>query len=334
MTYRIVYFGTPEYAVPALEQLSTDDRFEVVLAVTQPDRPAGRGHKLTPPPVKASAERLGISVYQPASLRSAEMRTPLVDAQADLFVVAAYGLIFGEKTLAIPKIACVNLHASLLPAYRGASPITAAILEGKESTGVSLMVMERGLDSGPVIAIGEIPIGPDATTASLTAELASVGALLVKSQLARFAAGEIRPEPQVHDGISFVRPLKKSDGWIDWTSSAVEIERQVRAMWPWPRAWTEVEGTVVQVHQSQIEEDEHLVEGAFGTVRDHQGYPVAKCEEGNLRLTSVQFPGKQAIDARVALANGQLRAGLVLNGTTPERAPIVTRPSDERSTSA
>src|SRR3954452_24216084 len=180
LTYRIVYFGTPEYAVPAFDQLAADERFDVVLVVTQPDRPAGRGHKLTSPPVKKAAEQRGIRVYQPESLRSPDMRMPLVEAKADLFVVAAYGLIFGEKTLAIPSISCVNLHASILPAYRGASPVSAAILEGLSSTGVSLMVMERGLDSGPVIATESISIKPDATTGSLTAELASVGAQLVR----------------------------------------------------------------------------------------------------------------------------------------------------------
>src|SRR6478609_3095288 len=138
MTYRIVYFGTPEYAVPALERLVADERFDVALVVTQPDRPAGRGHKLTSPPVKTAAENHGLSIYQSDSLRTANARLPLVEARADLFVVAAYGLIFREKTLAIPKIASVNLHASILPAYRGASPVAAAILEGEKSTGVSL----------------------------------------------------------------------------------------------------------------------------------------------------------------------------------------------------
>jgi len=334
MTYRIVYSGTPEYAVPALEHLATDERFDIALVVTQPDRPAGRGHKLTSPPVKAAAERHGIAVYQPDSLRTADVRLPLVEAQADLFVVAAYGLIFGEKTLAIPKIACVNLHASILPAYRGASPITAAILEGKKSTGVSLMVMERGLDSGPVIAIEEIPIGPDETTGSLTAQLATVGAHLVQYQLARFAAGEIWPEPQADDGISFVRPLTKSDGWINWSSPAIEIERHVRAMWPWPRSWTEIEGKIVQIHECRVEEGDHYEKVAVGTIREHQGYPVVTCGEGSLRLLSVQLPGKQAIDARIALANRQIKTGSVLNGPAPVRTPIVTRPSDESSTSA
>ena len=334
MTYRIVYFGTPEYAVPALEQLASDERFDVVLVVTQPDRPAGRGHKLTSPPVKAAAEQRGIPVYQPESLRSPEMRMPLVDTNADLFVVAAYGLIFSEKTLAIPRIGCVNLHASILPDYRGASPISAAILEGQASTGVSLMVMERGLDSGPVIAIESIPIKPDVTTGSLTVELAIVGARLVRDHLAEFAAGEIVPKPQEERGVSFVRPLTKADGWIDWSMPAIDIERQVRALWPWPRAWTAVDGSIIQIHQSDIAIGDPNLDGPVGRVGESQRFPVVKCGEGYLRLLRVQFPGKQSADASVALANGQLKLNLVLNGDMPVRTPMVTRPSDENATSA
>ena len=334
MTYRIAYFGTPDYAVPALEQLAADERFEVALVVTQPDRPAGRGHKLTPPPVKEAAEQLGIRIYQPESLKSPNMRMPLVEANADLFVVAAYGLIFGEKTLAIPSIGCVNLHASILPAYRGASPISAAILEGEATTGVSLMVMERGLDWGPVIATESISIGPDATTGSLTAELAIVGAHLVQDALDDFASGGITPEPQNSRGVSFVRPLMKSDGWIDWSMPAIEIERQVRALWPWPRTWTEIDGAIVQIHESDVVDDWSPVDGQIGSISEHEKFPVVRCGEGSLRLLRIQFPGKQSVDARIALANGQLRIGSVLNGAAPERAPMVIRPSDGSSTSA
>jgi methionyl-tRNA formyltransferase len=333
MSYRIVYFGTPDYAVPALEQLASDERFDVVLAVTQPDRPAGRGHKLTPPPVKVAAELLDIPVYQPESLRSPEMRMPLVEAAADLFVVAAYGMIFGEKTLAIPNIGCVNLHASILPDYRGASPISAAILEGRASTGVSLMVMERGLDAGPVIAVESIPIKPDATTGSLTVELATVGAHLVRDFLADFAAGKIIPKPQDTEAASFVRPLTKADGWIDWSKPAVEIDRHVRAMWPWPRAWTEIDGLMLQIHQSDVVEDVSAIVGPVGSVGESQRFPVVKCGVGYLCLLRVQFPGKQVMDARVALASGQLRTGLVLNGAAPERTPMVSRPNGESATS-
>ena len=252
--------------------------------------------------------------------------------KADLFVVAAYGLIFGDKTLAIPKIACVNLHASILPDFRGASPISAAILEGRASTGVSLMVMERGLDSGPVIATESIPIKPEATTGALTAELAAVGARLTRDYLADFAAGRIIPKSQLTEAASFVRPLTKADGWIDWSMPANEIERHVRAMWPWPRAWTEIDGSIVQIHQSDIANGDQNLNGPVGSISEDQRYPVVKCGEGYLRLLRVQFPGKQSVDASDALGNGQLRTGLVLNGAMPERSPMVARPNGENAT--
>jgi len=173
---RVVFFGTPEYAVPALAALAEDPRFTVVLVVTQPDRPAGRGHALLPPPVKMEALQRGLRVYQPESLRRHSEREPLIEADADVFVVAAFGLIFGKRTLALPRMGCLNLHASLLPKYRGASPVAAAILQGDRETGVSLMLMDEGLDTGPVIATATIAIDLADTTESLTARLAGVAA--------------------------------------------------------------------------------------------------------------------------------------------------------------
>lgn len=334
MTLKIVYFGTPDYAVPALAALAEDERFEVVLVVTQPDRPAGRGHKLTPPPVKTAAGRLGLPIYQPSSLRAKEARGPLEAAGADLFVVAAFGLIFGEKTLSIPRIGCVNLHASLLPKYRGASPISAAILSGDSETGVTLMVMERGLDSGPTIAKGVIPIGSDATTESLTRQLAVVGADLVKEHLHAFACGELTPVPQPESGATLVRPLTKADGWIDWSQSAEQIERQVRAMWPWPRAWTQLNDVAMQVHAACIADRLSRPAEQVGTIEILDGMPLVACGAGALQLDRVQFPGKAAIDARQAVANGQLGPGMRFDGPAPERLPIIIPLSDETSTSA
>lgn len=332
MTLKIVYFGTPEYAVPALEALAADARFDVVLVVTQPDRPAGRGHKLTPPPVKIAAERLGLPVYQPSSLRTKDAREPLAAAGADLFVVAAFGLIFGEKTLSIPRLGCVNLHASLLPSYRGASPISAAILSGDAETGVTLMVMERGLDSGPMIAKGVMPIGQDATTESLTRDLAKVGAELVSEQLHAFAVGELTPIPQPASGVTLVRPMTKADGWIDWSQPVEQIARQVRAMWPWPRAWTDLDGVNLQIHAASVAEGASRADGPVGAVEVVDGKPVVICGAGALRLDRVQFPGKSAIDGRQAALHGQLSPGMTLNGTAPDRSPMIVPLSDGTST--
>lgn len=328
---RVVFFGTPGYAVPALSTLAEDERFAVELVVTQPDRPAGRGKALTPPAVKVEAQRLGLPVYQPSTLRDAASRQPLIDANADLFVVAAFGLIFGEKTLAIPRIAPVNLHASLLPAYRGASPVAAAILNGDAETGVSLMVMERGLDSGPVIAKRSVPIAHDATTGSLTEELSRLGASLLIDEIGAFVRGETAPIRQPDTGVTLVRPLTKADGEIDWGLSAVEIERHVRAMWPWPRAWARLGNTTIQVHAASVTQGPEV--GA-GTIDVADGRVTVDTGEGVLVLETVQFPGKNPMDRRALANSNRMRTGDRFALDLPPRAPIVTKLDSGSSTTA
>lgn len=244
--------------------------------------------------MKTEAERLALPVYQPESLRTPDARQPLVDASADLFIVAAYGLIFGEKTLAIPRLGCLNLHASLLPVYRGASPISAAILNGDDETGVTLMVMERGLDTGPTLARVTVTIEPDDTTESLTEKLANAGAELAVAAVPAFASGQIAPVPQA-SGASLVRPLVKADGELDFTRSAAELERQIRAMWPWPRAWADLNGETIQVHRGSIVPP---VGAPPGTVVVMGREPVAACGENALRLDLVQLSGGKPISGR------------------------------------
>ncbi|MGH2552027.1 MAG: methionyl-tRNA formyltransferase [Thermomicrobiales bacterium] len=328
---RVVFFGTPAYAVPALTALEADSRFSVELVVTQPDRPAGRGKALTPPAVKVEALRLALPLYQPSTLRDAMSRQPLVDADADLFVVAAFGLIFGEKTLAIPRIAPVNLHASLLPAYRGASPISAAIENGDPETGVSLMVMERGLDSGPVIATRSIPIGPNATTESLTAELARIGASLLIDEMGAFASGETIPTPQPEDGVTLVRPLTKSDGEIDWSQSAEQIERHIRAMWPWPRASASIDSTTVQIHSASIAGAIGLQPGRIAIDGETV---IVGTGDGTLILDSVQFPGKGPIDGRTLANSRRLKNGDRFGLEISERSPMIKALDSGSSTTA
>ncbi len=270
---RIVYFGTPTYAVPALEALLRDHRAQVTLVVTQPDRPAGRGRKLTPPPVKDVAVLHGVSVYQPEFLRTAADREPIAGQHADLFVVAAFGKIFGPKLLALPRLGAVNLHASLLPQYRGASPISAAILEGRNETGITLMRMDTGLDTGPILAQRPLAIDAQATTASLTPSLAQLGAELLIDSLGNLTDGSLAAVAQEDGAASMTRPLVKADGWIDWQMPAVEIERQVRAMWDWPRAWTTLRGELVQIHRA---------------VRRSLGHPVAARLDRNAQWNSAR----------------------------------------------
>lgn len=316
--FRVVFFGTPQFAVPSLAALLEHPRFDVVLVVTQPDRPSGRHRRLTPPPVKMYAAAHDLNVYQPESLRSPAQRVPLVEARADLFVVAAFGLIFGAKTLAMPRLGCVNVHASLLPKYRGAAPIAAAILAGERETGISLMRMTRGLDTGPVIAMRNEPIRDNDTTESLTARLATVGGELLTGQLLALAEGRLTPQPQSDVGASVVRPLLKADGWLDWSRPATELARQVRAMWPWPRAWTTSGDRLMQVHAATVETNSPAAPP--GTVIASDRALVA-CGAGALRLDWVQLAGGKPQTGIAIVRGRQLPVGSRLGTTGRPAAP-------------
>lgn len=327
--YRVVYFGTPAFAVPALERLAGLPEFDVRLVVTQPDRPSGRGRRLTASAVKVAADRLGIATHQPESLRTPVLRAPIADVAADLFVVAAYGVIFGAKTLALPRIACVNIHASLLPAYRGASPISASILAGDGLAGVSLMVMDTGLDTGPVLAQASLPLDPAETTGSLTPRLAELGAELTATRLSVFAEGSLEPVPQAVDGASLTRPLVKADGWLDWRRSAMELERQIRAMWPWPRAWTTHDGGLLQIHRGTTTPDEVLTtpRASPGTLVRLGADVATVCGDGLLVLDMVQPAGGNAGPGtsllRAAGTQGAVILGSLGAPALPAEPPIV-----------
>ncbi|MDD3828414.1 MAG: methionyl-tRNA formyltransferase, partial [Anaerolineae bacterium] len=233
---RIVFMGTPDFAVPSLQALARDH--QVVGVVTQPDRPAGRGRRLVAPPVKEAAGALGLEVIQPPTLRRPEAVERLVAWRPDLVVVAAFGQILRPEVLAIPPHGCLNVHASLLPRYRGAAPIPAAILAGDERTGVTIMRMDEGLDTGPMLAQADWPIRPDDTTGSLTADLARLGASLLVEALPGWLEGRIAPRPQDDAQATYCRTLQKEDGLLDWALTASHLDRQVRACDPWPGAYT------------------------------------------------------------------------------------------------
>jgi methionyl-tRNA formyltransferase len=329
---RVVFFGTPVFAEPALRRLASDDRYEVTLVVTQPDRPAGRGRTVQASTVKRAATELAIPVFQPETLRGVAVRERLAAEGADLFVVAAFGLIFGKKLLELPRFGSVNLHASILPKYRGASPIPAAILARDAATGVTLMVMEPSLDTGPIIAVRTCAIEPDDTTESLTARLAEVAASLVGDDLMRFVRGEIVPQPQA-PGATVTRPLVKADGWLDWSEPARQLEARVRAMWPWPRAYTTIGGTAgrplvtLQVHRAAVADP---LAGAAG---QRPGTVVAMgrqvgvvTSDGVLELVTVQLPGGHPVPAESLLAGRKLAVGEVLGRFgAPEPPPPLIR---------
>jgi methionyl-tRNA formyltransferase len=320
---RIVYFGTPDFAVPALTRLATDTRFSIALVVTQPDRPAGRGRQLAAPPVKTIAQGLGLSVYQPESLRTDELRQPISAAVADCFVVAAYGKIFGRRMLDMAPLGCVNLHASLLPRYRGASPVPASILCGDQRTGVTLMRMAAGLDTGPMLDTASMDITDVDTSEGVLNRLSHLAADLAVDVLPRYAEGKIEPRAQPVEGASIVRPLVRADGWLDWSLPAIDLERRVRAMWPWPRAWTTIDGQSLQVHAAHVEPGQPRER--LGTVVLRSGQCAVACDAGYLVLDAVQPAGSRAMPGPALLAGRRVTVGdrLGLVGAPPAPPPLI-----------
>lgn len=308
---RIVFMGTPEFAVPALVMLAGRSDCDVRLVVTQPDRKAGRGKKLTAPAVKIAAEQLGLPIQQTDSLRHPEVKARIIQEQPDLVVVAAFGMILGRWILELPTRGCVNLHASLLPKYRGASPISAAILAGDAESGVTLMRMDRGLDTGCIMDTIRVDIDADDTTESLTPRLAIAGARLLEERLQDLVAGTIECVPQP-EGATHVGQLRKDDGRIDWSASADQIERLTRAMWPWPRAWTEMpNGERMQVHAGRVHDAGNTL---AGEIQIDGKRVVIGTGAGDLELVRVQLPGGSPIEGQAILQKLGPLAGATLRG--------------------
>jgi methionyl-tRNA formyltransferase len=293
---RLVFAGTPEFAVPCLEACRASGA-EVVAVHTQPDRPAGRGRKLTPSPVKQAALAAGLAVEQPESLKSAEAQQALAAYRPDLLVVVAYGLILPRKVLAIPRLACWNVHASLLPRWRGAAPIQRAILAGDRESGVDLMQMEAGLDTGPVLLQRRTPIAREDTGGSLHDRLSQLGAEVLADGLRRLLAGErLTATPQPAEGVTYAHKLDKAEARLDFRQSAIELERQVRAFDPWPVAEGEIAGEPLRIWAAQaIELDHHATPGSV-LAAGRDGIDLA-CGRGALRVTALQRAGGKRIGA-------------------------------------
>lgn len=295
-TIRTLFMGTPEFAVPSLRALIADPRYEVVAVATQPDRPAGRGNKITMPPVKEVALAAGIPVLQPTSLRKEPASVDALRALTpDLIIVAAYGLILPQSVLDIPRLGCVNVHASLLPAYRGASPITAAILDGLAETGVTIMLMDAGMDTGDVLSQWTLPILPDDTTATLSERLAELGAQALIPTLNSWIASDLAPVPQskLPGEVTTVRMIKKEAGRIDWSQAAAQIERMTRAYQPWPTAYTLWKDAPLRILRARVEE--HFL-GEPGSVIKRGDEIGVVTGEGLLVLEIVQPAGKKAME--------------------------------------
>ena len=305
---RVVFAGTPEFSVPTLEAL-LEAGHEVVAVYTQPDRPAGRGRQLRPTPVKQCALAHDLPVQQPLTLRDETAQDELARHAADVMVVVAYGLILPPAVLAMPRLGCVNVHASLLPRWRGAAPIQRAVLAGDSETGVTIMQMERGLDTGPMLAREALPIGPTDTAGDLHDGLASLGAHLLVATLARLVAGALTPEVQQEALATYAEKLSKAEARLDWRQPAQELDRQVRALNPWPVAEARLDGAPLRIWRATPLPDRA---GPPGQVLEAGpgGIDVA-CGAGVLRLLQVQPPGKRAMDA-ADFANGRALAGLQL----------------------
>ncbi len=296
--------GTPEFAVSSLA--ACFELGDVVAVVTQPDKPKGRGNTLAAPPVKELALSRGVPVLQPVKLRTPPFSEELRKFNPDVCVVTAYGRILPKDILELPPMGCVNVHASLLPRFRGAAPIQWAIAHGDTETGVSLMVMDEGLDTGPVLAMKRLPIGADETSASLHVKLAALGGEVLRESLPKYLSGELKPVTQPSEGVVLAPIIDKDEGRLDFTKPAVELERRLRAFTPWPGAFTTLGGKLFKVHRMRAAGST----GAPGAVlaANQDGIEVA-CGEGSLVLLEVQPEGKRVMSAADFLSGHKLATG-------------------------
>ena len=308
--YRIVFMGTPEFAVPSLQAL-LDHGHQVVAVVCQPDKPKGRGQKLTQPPVKELAQSVGLPVLQPAKIRTPEFYEELQSYRADLFVVTAYGRILPDALLGLPRLGTINVHGSLLPKYRGAAPVQWAILNGDSKTGITIMQMDAGMDTGDILLLGSLAIESDDTSSSLAVKMASLGGRLLVEALARLKEGRLPPIKQDESQATLAPPLCKHQAVIDWAMPAAAISCQIRGLDPWPLAYTTLEGRWLRLFVPRVVSGP--VTEAPGTIlrADKTGLLIAAGQDA-LLITEVQLEGGKRMAVDAFLCGRPLPAGLRL----------------------
>ncbi|MCL4269794.1 MAG: methionyl-tRNA formyltransferase [Anaerolineales bacterium] len=299
MNIRTVFMGSPDFSLSALRALAS--HYQVVGVVTQPDRASGRGRELKAPPVKLLAQELNIPVIQPQKLREPEAMQQLQSWNPELIVVAAFGQILRKEVLELPQYGCINIHASLLPRGRGAAPINAAVLAGDEETGVTIMKMDVGLDTGPMLSMRKIRITPDDTAGSLLQALSTLGADLLIETLPAYISGNLIPQPQPTEGATYAPMLKKEDGLLDFNHPAVDLERRVRAMNPWPGAWFQWHGAPLKIHKAHVEQGQ----AEAGKRLVEQNQPAVGTGSGLLILDEVQPPGKKSMSGKAFLSGAR-----------------------------
>ncbi|MBA7480308.1 Methionyl-tRNA formyltransferase [subsurface metagenome] len=294
---RVVFMGTPEFAVPSLESLILTQH-QVVTVYTQPDKPSGRGRSLVSSPIRRAALAWELPVVQPTSLKGAGAVAQLADFYPDVIVVAAFGKILPQPVLDIPKYGCINIHPSLLPRFRGASPVAAAILAGDEFTGVSIMLMEAGLDTGPILARAQIPISVQDTTGSLTAKLSQIAARLLQEVLVGWFRGELIPQPQNDAEAIYSGSITKEEGEIDWHLPAVDLWRRVRAFQPWPGCYTRWQGKQLEIIEAVVLPEEKALKAGEVVALSREGAAFGvNTGKGILGVLKVQLEGKRAMSA-------------------------------------
>ena len=296
--------GTPDFAVPALEKLAQSPDYTVAAVFTQPDKPKGRKMVMTPPDVKVCAEKLGIPVFQPSSMRSEEAYNSLKELNPDVIVVAAYGQILPKAVLDLPKLGCVNIHGSLLPKYRGAAPIQQSVLDGEKVTGVTTMLMDVGLDTGDILLKAETEIGENETAGELFDRLAVLGGELIVETLDKLKKGEITPQKQDESLATHTSKITKELCPIDFNKTAYEVHNKVRGLNPWPVAVTGISGKTVKVYSSRVSD----LTGEPGTILSLKPFVIA-CGEKSVELIEIQPQGKKRMTAQAFLAGHKLNIG-------------------------